>query len=85
MIKLDQIAIISDIHGNLPALEAVLEDIKDKGISQIICLGDMIGKGPHSMEVLEQCLDHCHVIIKGIGKNLFPILKQKKRTLLILS
>ena len=65
MIKLDQIAIISDIHGNLPALEAVLEDIKDKGISQIICLGDMIGKGPHSMEVLEQCLDHCHVIIKG--------------------
>ena len=28
MIKLDQIAIISDIHGNLPALEAVLEDIK---------------------------------------------------------
>ena len=63
--SLDQIAIISDIHGNLPALEAVLKDIKQKGINHIICLGDMIGKGPHSKEVLEQCLVSCETIVKG--------------------
>lgn len=43
MVMLDKIAIISDIHGNLPALEAVLKDIDRRGVSQIICLGDMIG------------------------------------------
>ena len=36
-------AVVSDIHGNLAAFEAVLEDIRDKGIERIICLGDLIG------------------------------------------
>jgi predicted phosphodiesterase len=40
-----KIAIISDIHGNLPALQAVLEDIDRAGIDQIINLGDTLG-GP---------------------------------------
>ncbi len=39
----NKIAIISDIHGNLPALEAVLHDIEKKGITQIYCLGDLVG------------------------------------------
>ncbi len=38
-----KIAIISDIHGNLPALEAVLDDIQAKGITEIYCLGDLVG------------------------------------------
>jgi putative phosphoesterase len=38
-----KIAIISDIHGNLPALDAVLLDIKSRGISKIYCLGDLVG------------------------------------------
>ncbi len=38
-----KIAIISDVHGNLPALEAVLHDIEKKGITQIYCLGDLVG------------------------------------------
>jgi len=33
-------AIISDIHGNLEALEAVLKDIESLGITDIVCLGD---------------------------------------------
>jgi len=37
------IAVISDIHSNLEALEAVLEDIKAQGIIEIICLGDIVG------------------------------------------
>lgn len=39
-------AVISDIHGNLEALEAVLADIQQKGASSIICLGDLVGYGP---------------------------------------
>ena len=40
------IAILSDIHGNLEALEAVLADIESKGISTTYCLGDVVGYGP---------------------------------------
>ncbi|MCA9041391.1 MAG: metallophosphoesterase, partial [Planctomycetaceae bacterium] len=39
-------AIISDIHGNLEALQAVLEDIKSRSIEEIYCLGDIVGYGP---------------------------------------
>ena len=40
---MSKIAIIADIHGNLPALDAVLEDIGNRGITQIYCLGDLVG------------------------------------------
>lgn len=43
--SMDKIAVISDIHGNLPALEAVLADIQQRDIHRIICLGDLVGKG----------------------------------------
>jgi predicted phosphodiesterase len=46
-------AIISDIHGNLEALEAVMEDIKSRGISEVVCLGDVIGYGPNPRECLQ--------------------------------
>lgn len=39
-------AIISDIHGNLEALKAVLEDIRHEGADEIVCLGDVVGYGP---------------------------------------
>lgn len=39
-------AIVSDIHGNLEALKAVLADIESQDCEQIICLGDIIGYGP---------------------------------------
>lgn len=44
--KLRKIACISDIHGNLEALKAVLADIRDQGVSIIFCLGDIVGYGP---------------------------------------
>lgn len=44
---MDKIAIISDIHGNLEALNVVLSDIKKRGINTIYCLGDIVGKGTH--------------------------------------
>lgn len=47
-----KIAIISDIHGNLYALEAVLKDIGARGISRIYCAGDIVGYGPRPDEVI---------------------------------
>lgn len=49
----DKVAIISDIHGNLPALESIINDIKNRKINKIICLGDVIGLGPNSKECLD--------------------------------
>ena len=46
-----KIAIIADIHSNLEALKAVLEDIHTEGVDQIIALGDIIGYGPDPKEV----------------------------------
>jgi len=47
--------IISDIHGNLAALEAVLADIEAKGIKDVACLGDIVGYGPQPRECIERC------------------------------
>lgn len=47
-----KIAAISDIHGNLYALMKVLEDIADQNVDQIVCLGDLVGYGPHPNEVI---------------------------------
>jgi diadenosine tetraphosphatase ApaH/serine/threonine PP2A family protein phosphatase len=46
-------AVISDLHSNIEALEAVLKDIASQGIEDVICLGDMIGYGPNPREVLK--------------------------------
>ena len=62
---MERIAIISDIHGNIPALEAVLDDINNRGIKTIFCLGDLAGKGPSSADVVDKIREHCEVVIKG--------------------
>lgn len=49
-----RLAIISDIHSNLPALEVVLEQIGKEGVDRILCAGDIVGYGPHPNEVIGQ-------------------------------
>ena len=49
-----KIAVISDIHANEAAFEAVLEDIDSQHVSEIICLGDNIGYGPDPEEVIQK-------------------------------
>jgi predicted phosphodiesterase len=48
----ERVAIIADIHGNLPALEAVLAEIAAEGIERIVCLGDVAALGPQPREVI---------------------------------
>lgn len=57
-------AVLSDIHGNIEALEAVLADIDAKGIKEIVCLGDIIGYGPDPRECLER-IKHIDTLIMG--------------------
>lgn len=49
-----KLAFISDIHGNLEALEAVLEDIKRREVDRIYCLGDLVGYGPDPVKVVQK-------------------------------
>lgn len=62
---INRIAVISDIHGNIPALEAVVEDIKGRNIDQIVCLGDLAGKGPNPCEAVDFIKEYCDVVVKG--------------------
>lgn len=49
-----KIAVFTDVHGNSPALRAVFDEIDSIGdIEHIFCLGDMIGIGPDTNEILE--------------------------------
>ncbi len=48
-------AIISDIHGNLEALQSVMADISEQQCDQIFCLGDIVGYGPNPLECLDLC------------------------------
>lgn len=62
---MEKIAVISDIHGNIPALEAVLKDIHDRGIKRVFCLGDLAGKGPHGDKAVDICREKCEKVVQG--------------------
>lgn len=58
-------AVISDIHANLPALEAVLMEIESSDIDEIWCLGDAVGYGASPNECLEMLAGRCDVWLVG--------------------
>lgn len=68
---MDRIAVISDIHGNMPVLKSLLSDIKSRGINRIMCLGDLAGKGPSSAAVVDVVKENCEAVERGIGIILF--------------
>ena len=49
-----RIAVIGDIHANLPALRAVIDDVARIGADAIWCVGDVVGRGPHPNEVVDE-------------------------------
>jgi predicted phosphodiesterase len=60
-----RIAIISDVHGNLPALEAVLARLEELDADVIHCLGDIVGYGPFPNECVELVQARCTHVVKG--------------------
>jgi predicted phosphodiesterase len=60
-----RIALISDVHGNLPALKATLDDIRAQGADQVIFLGDAATLGPYPRETLEVLRSLSCICIQG--------------------
>src|SRR3972149_303792 len=59
-------AIISDIHANLAAFTAVLDDIKGRGgVDSVWCLGDIVGYGPDPHECIEALRQIDHICVAG--------------------
>jgi diadenosine tetraphosphatase ApaH/serine/threonine PP2A family protein phosphatase len=59
------LAILSDVHANLEALQAVLEDIGRHRVGAIYCLGDTLGYGPNPRECLDLVAAKCTLILLG--------------------
>ena len=60
-----RVAVISDLHANLAALQAVFDDIDALGIREVWCLGDIVGYGPRPAECARLVRERCAAIIKG--------------------
>ena len=65
-----KLAIISDIHGNIHALEAVLHDIEKLNVDQVVVNGDMVNRAPHSIKVLDRLMGCDYIIILGNHEDL---------------
>ncbi len=66
-----EIAIISDIHGNLEALKTVLKDIEKRKIKKIYCLGDIIAKGCNQQACVDLVREKCTIVISGNCEDFF--------------
>jgi predicted phosphodiesterase len=60
-----RLGLISDIHGNLEALEAVLSDSAKRNLDALLCLGDIVGYGPNPIECVLKVMRHCKVTLMG--------------------
>ncbi|MFI2101990.1 metallophosphoesterase family protein [Isoptericola sp. NPDC019693] len=69
---LERIAVVSDVHGNLGALEAVLADIGARGITRVINLGDDAGKGPRGSAVVDRLREVCEADVRGNWDDFLP-------------
>ena len=58
-------AVISDIHGNVEALQAVLNDIKGRSVDTIVCLGDIVGYYPDPEKCVELVREHVSLCVAG--------------------
>ncbi len=60
-----RVAVLADIHGNLPALEAVLEDIARTAPDYVVAAGDLAMRGGHPRETVQLLLDRCDALLMG--------------------
>jgi predicted phosphodiesterase len=60
-----RLGIISDIHSNLPALEAVLAEIDESGVDELWCLGDVVGYGAQPDECSKLVSERCALSLVG--------------------
>jgi predicted phosphodiesterase len=71
------LAILADIHGNMPALEAVIQDLRQVAVDHVVVAGDCINWGPFSQEVVERVTREGWAVIRG--NNEFYLLDYETR------
>ena len=64
-----RIALISDVHANLPALEAVVADARAASAQQFVCAGDVVGFGPHPKASVDAVRALCQLVVMGNHDN----------------
>lgn len=62
---MQRIAVISDIHSNVEALEAVIAAIIERDVDAIYCLGDIVGYGANPVECVDLVRHYCRGVVKG--------------------
>jgi predicted phosphodiesterase len=60
-----RIAIISDIHGNWEALQAIYRALTRRGFDRLVCLGDIVGYGPDPVRCIDFLIEHDILCLKG--------------------
>jgi diadenosine tetraphosphatase ApaH/serine/threonine PP2A family protein phosphatase len=60
-----RVAVVSDVHSNLHALEAVLAEIDAMGVDELWCLGDLVGYGPHPNECVALLRERATLCLAG--------------------
>jgi predicted phosphodiesterase len=60
-----RIALLSDVHGNRPAFEAVLDDVDSEGAEEIWCLGDLVGYGAQPDDCVALARERCNLSLAG--------------------
>ncbi len=58
-------AYISDLHGNIHAVESLEKDLREQCIDRVVCLGDILNFGANPKEVLEWVKENCQIILRG--------------------
>jgi diadenosine tetraphosphatase ApaH/serine/threonine PP2A family protein phosphatase len=59
------VAILSDIHGNLEALETAFRSIDGEAVDEVLCLGDIVGYGPNPNECVDRIRARCSHVLLG--------------------
>lgn len=62
---MERIAVLSDVHGNMTAFDAVLADIDERGIDRVFNLGDLFGKGPNGAAAIATSRERCEATVIG--------------------
>ena len=63
-----KLAILSDIHANLPALDAVMADMAQFDVNAVVVAGDIINGAPFEQQVVERVMENHWAVIRGNGE-----------------
>lgn len=68
-----RIAVVSDVHGNMTAYDALLADVDARGIETVVNLGDVVGKGPRGSAAIARTRERCAVTVRGNWDDFLPV------------